>query len=207
MAKRLVDDTVPEEDLYMYLRQNLQLLNEYLREGTLSAGTLRVRDIKQSVEQLRSQGMTSLPEIQAGDTVLQENIPRSVHEAEQEALNQGTIMVESLSPLLAAVNQEGALSEAVYKEIEALMRHIEIRRKAGLDFTPALQSQEKWRAAASLSLLFTRFATHSEDIRFLNASLKLNDWTYQHYRNRDEVALDYLCALLEAEVALAKVAA
>lgn len=207
MAKRLVDDTVPEEDLYAYLRQNLQRLNKHLLEGTLSAGEPRVREIKQSVEQLRSQGMTSLPEIQAGDTVLQENVPQLVHEAGQTALNKGKIMVDSLSSLLTAVNQEGVISEAVHKEIEALMRHIEIRRKAGLDFTPTLQSQEKLRAAASLSLLFTRFTRQSEDIRFLNTSLKLNDWTFQHYRNRDDVALDYLCALLEAEVALQKVVA
>lgn len=207
MAKSLVDDTVPQEDLYAYIERGLQRLNESLQERKLSGAEPRVWEIKHSAQKLRGLGVATLPMIAAVDIVPHDHKPEPGPSIAQAVLNHGTIAFESVTALLQMVDRGGAISEAVDKEVESLLRHLEVRRKTGLEFTPTLQGHAKWRAVTSISLLFNRFARHKGDLRFLNAALKINDWTYRYYRKRTEFPLDFLCALLEAEVLLREMTA
>ncbi len=206
IAKRVVDDTIPEEELYAYIKHSLLRLEQHLQQGTLSVGEPHVWEILQSTDQLREVGAASLPEIQAGETSPSVKKQQADHGTDQTALSHGKILVETVNSLLTAVDQGELISASAENETEILLRHVEIHRKAGLDFIPTLSLHEKWRATASLSLLFTRVARLRDDVRFLNAALKLNDWAYMHYRKRGEISLDYLCALMEAEVALGEMA-
>ncbi len=62
--------------------------------------------------------------------------------------------------------------------LEAMLRHVELRRNACLrEFDPPLYSQQDiWLQRHDVSILLSRHARRAQDIRFLNAALKLNDW-------------------------------
>jgi hypothetical protein len=55
-----------------------------------------------------------------------------------------------------------------------------------------------------LSLVFSRHASTSQDVRYLNAAMKLNDWTFAYCSKRsvNQVCQRFLLAALEAEATM-----
>jgi len=88
------------------------------------------------------------------------------------------------------------------RNIEGLMRHVEVRRKDALLIVRNDQTRaEDWSEKHAISILFSRWSREQRDVRFLNSALKLNDWAHHtHLKCSPSRALvDYLLALSEAE--------
>ena len=73
--------------------------------------------------------------------------------------------------------EAGGLSESGRHNLEALLRHVEVKRKACLaEFQPALNRHQRWLERLDIGVLFSRSARRRGDLRLLNAALKLNDY-------------------------------
>ena len=87
-------------------------------------------------------------------------------------------------------------------QMELLLRHVEVRRKNSLkSFEPPLSGKHAWMERHAICAFFSRYARREKDLRFLNASMKMNDWYCRRYKNKrmdlDKVA--YILSLTEQE--------
>ena len=88
--------------------------------------------------------------------------------------------------------------------MEVLLRHIEVRRKAGLMLLPEGRMDQGFLERSQVAYLFSRAGVRWNDLRFLNAALKLNDWSFPYFRRAavDSAAWWYALSLAGAESAL-----
>lgn len=86
-------------------------------------------------------------------------------------------------------------------ELERLLRRVEIKRRAALALAPDADTSTSRMEQHAVAILFSRAARHFQDLRFLNAALKLNDWAFpSHRRLRSGPNIDrYLWSLAEQE--------
>lgn len=94
-------------------------------------------------------------------------------------------------------------SSNIKGKMESLLRHIEVRRK-GCFKTPGTPHLRVWQKRHRAALLLCAFARQEKDLRYLNAALKLNDWSFRHYQgmfHRKGLPL-YITALQEQEAAI-----
>lgn len=212
IAKRWVDDSVAEEELRAFVCDRLHLLVKSVYAGKISQDEPVVQGIFKAAERLRVLRISWLPQFdqlsishdphfEALSASTDENCPPVVH--------QGIIAAGAADHLLAELKSDEPVPAWQMEQMEALLRHIEIRRQAGLRFQPSLSEDERWIEIQKTSLLFTRYAQQQQDYRFLNTALKLNDWTYKYYRNTPLTPrlLHYLQAVLEAEATLLEMTA
>ena len=91
--------------------------------------------------------------------------------------------------------------------MECLLRHVEVRRKDSLPTLPTLADPDRQLIRHDIALCFVTATRRWDDIRFLNAALKLNDWAYRSYRRGSitQPLSRYLLALTECELALIEV--
>lgn len=98
----------------------------------------------------------------------------------------------------------------VAEHMEKLLRHVEVRRERSLqNFDPVLSGEAIWFERLAICILFSRHARRSCDLRFLNTSLKMNDWYYARYKNRrlDAEKVRYILSLSEQECCAAELLA
>jgi hypothetical protein len=201
VAKRLVDDTVPAEKLHAFMRWALQDLATAVKDGKIATDEQRLLSIVQAVGRLRERGFRDLPSFPviprsnpAGVTVEDDRLVSPV-------VHQGRIDHAVVEALMLMVDRHQSLNEFQSSQLETLLRHVEVRRQAGLIFRSVRSEMERWGSVAQISVLFSRFAMRERDFRFLNAALKLNDWIYRHGRDSKRNS-GFLLALLEAEATL-----
>ncbi|MBN2555536.1 MAG: hypothetical protein JXA97_06305 [Anaerolineales bacterium] len=109
---------------------------------------------------------------------------------------------------ILAMFLDGAADDGEFIEwMEVLLRHVEVRRKAGLMLLPEGRLDQGFLERSQVAYLFSRAGMRWNDLRFLNAALKLNDWSFPHFRR---VAVDssswwYILSLAGAEAALGSV--
>lgn len=71
-------------------------------------------------------------------------------------------------------------NDFVEKNMEALLRHVEIyRRDCFPEFFPSLQEEQAWLERLDILILFSRYARRHRDLRFLNATLKIHDFWFK----------------------------
>jgi hypothetical protein len=200
LAKRWVDDAVAEEELHTFLRAKLRELVGLVDLPVSEPALMRVFH---TAERLRSLGFTDLPEMRAL-SMLEAWTDRSETESSDPVVHEGNITKDVIDSFLAALRGEGLTSAGQKEQMERLLRHIEVRRREALHFDKVFREDERWTAIHRLSLLCTLFARQEGDYRFLNVALKLNDWSFRHHQRKGAglPRLDYLEALLEAEIAL-----
>jgi hypothetical protein len=123
-------------------------------------------------------------------------------------LHKESIAKEVVDSFLAAFRGEGLTSTGQKTQMERLLRRIEVHRQDALQFDKVSTEDERWAAIHQVSLLCSLFARQEGDYRFLNAALKINDWSYRHHQKKRAglPLLLYLEALLEAEIALLEMA-
>jgi hypothetical protein len=202
-AKRWVDDTVAEVELHTFLRKRLRDLIALHEPADSPARDPHLIRVFHATERLRALGLAGLPQIRALPA-LDAWMDRSDSESSDPVLHKGSIAKDVVDSFLAASRDEGLTSAGQKVQMERLLRHIEVHRQGALQFDKILTEDERWDAIHHVSLLCTLFARQEGDYRFLNAALKLNDWSYRHHRKKEYGVplLGYLEALLEAEIAL-----
>jgi DNA-binding transcriptional MerR regulator len=120
------------------------------------------------------------------------------------------ITVGTMPMLLALFIENGSESDQELRlVIEALLRHVELRRERALELSPPGSRESQWAERHYAAILLARAASAYQAPRYLNAALKLNDLAWQTHRRfrPDQIHMLYLRALAEVEVALRKVAA
>lgn len=76
-------------------------------------------------------------------------------------------------------------NDFVEKNMEALLRHVEIfRRDCFPEFFPSLQEEQAWLERLDILILFSRYARRHRDLRFLNAALKIHDFWFKTFAKR-----------------------
>lgn len=127
---------------------------------------------------------------------------------ERKALVKGRLAAGS-GVMLDALAEAGIAPDEVTANLERLLKHVEVKRQAALSLlttdAPPLQI---WREKQAVAWAFSRHARRSGDLRYLNAALKLNDWSYRRllrftgrlHRKGEWLAV-YLTALAAAEEA------
>ena len=86
--------------------------------------------------------------------------------------------------------------------MEKLLRHVEVKREKSLNkFAEEIGERQVWLERLDVSLLFSRAARRHRDLRFLNTSLKMNEWYLRQIKPSalDEVNARLLLALAEQE--------
>jgi hypothetical protein len=84
---------------------------------------------------------------------------------------------------------------------------VEIKRKKALQtFSQDLSADNMFIEGLSISILFSRAARRHADLRFLNATLKMNDWYFPKFRSKvgGKPIIYYLVALTEQELSVAE---
>lgn len=100
----------------------------------------------------------------------------------------------------AAQSTEKALTADV---LEKLLRHVEIRREKSLGkFTKDITEEQNWIEKFDISILFSRTARRHNDLRFLNAAMKMNEWYMAKLKTSklDKSMARLLLALAEGEI-------
>jgi hypothetical protein len=191
-----VDDTVPEEDLYGYIEAQLNLLateqsSEHAEHESVLEG------IRIASERLGRLTALPIPNVPGGS---RESTPIGNLVTTGPPVRKGRISIEALQALQTD-SQSGTKDS---QSLEKLLRHVEVRRRAALQFDPAASEMERWQWAAELSLIFSRYAMQTRDFRYLNAAMKLNDWTFAYCQKRSlsRTCCTFLLALMEAEATM-----
>jgi hypothetical protein len=106
---------------------------------------------------------------------------------------------------LATLHAAGQ-SDCISENMEDFLRHIEVRREKCLQvFSPSLPERDTWLERLDISILFSRWSRGQNDLRFLNAAFKLNDfWLPALKNNRDEGIISRLCLSLAEQELTAK---
>lgn len=204
MAKRMVDDTVPEVELHAYLRKRLLDLERALQSGAIPAGDERLARVLDCTDRLHRLGFATIPAFTPPLERHRTHPVGEVHDSKKPIVSGGRIEGEVVNELYHAADREGVDIEAQLAHLEALLRHIEVRRKTGLHFIDSSDGDARWGAVCRISVVFSRFARQGRDYRYLNVALKLNDWAYRYYRSVRALqsSLPYVHAILEAEATL-----
>jgi hypothetical protein len=93
----------------------------------------------------------------------------------------------------------------ILNNLESLLKHVETRRECCLQaFEPMPDADQIWLERINIILLFVRSARRTNDPRFLNAALKLNDWYFSYFQKKATrpQLVRILLALVEQELAL-----
>lgn len=90
-------------------------------------------------------------------------------------------------------------------EMEKTLRHVEVKRRQCFvtSESPRLTHTQLWNKRHEIAILFCRYARLHNDLRYLNAAFKLNDWAFKRYQHSrpSEAKTMYLAALQEQELA------
>ena len=98
-------------------------------------------------------------------------------------INKGIFKSQSAVILLSMFDSEDKpVSEFLDKNMELLLRHVEVKREQALHrFTEPCSKQASWEERCIVGVLFSAFAEREKDWRFLNGALKLNEWLWKEY--------------------------
>ncbi len=209
IVKRFVDDTVPEAELHTAMRRWLHTLSTAMQEGSIPLDSAYLPQLVACLDRLEALGFEGLQRLPVHATTHFRSESLRDTDAAGHIISKSMIRREVIDSLYMLVDQEQPLSETGRNHMEALLRHIEVRRKAGLRFDDVRSESDRWHEVARISVTLSRHARRAGDYRFLNTSLKLNDWAFPHFRGLrkpGDTTVFYL-ALLEAEAAVAELSA
>lgn len=103
-------------------------------------------------------------------------------------------------------NDSSIYSNFLEYNFERLLLHIEVKRKNALFPREKTSKQDHWVEKHNISIALSRYSRQKNDLRYLNTSLKLNDWAYKHHKNIlvSFQLSRYLLAISEGEHTLRK---
>jgi hypothetical protein len=105
-----------------------------------------------------------------------------------------------LAILQAQVDPQGLNMNAV---LERVLRHVELRRKGCLALRSGGSRTDRWFERHDTAILLARGAREFNDLRYLNAAMKLIDWALPAHRRSvpPDLLVRYVLAVSEAQLA------
>ena len=211
IACRMVDDVIPAEEMRSFLQGHLSgpptvwadqpsIQDWRLSRGlAVRAGLLRPDDVDPD--------SLSAPETGRG----REDFP-DVEQCRDwiEAVPDGKVvtrkrLIQGTGVWLDRIAEQGddAFVPFLDKSFSALLRSVEIsRQKSCRLLEPHGDATAVATERANVAIAFSRRARRENDLRYLNAALKLGDWALPFHRRRapDPVLARYLVSLAEQEL-------
>lgn len=109
---------------------------------------------------------------------------------------------------LDALDAAGSAEEirVAMEQVERLLRHVEVARENALArSTPELTREQLTLERWDVAILFARIAVRHDDLRFLNAAFKMNDWSLKRYPQLSKLGVElrarFVLSLAEQELA------
>ncbi len=95
---------------------------------------------------------------------------------------------------------------AAMEQAERLLRHVEVARENALArSTPEVSREQLALERWDVAILFARIAVRHDDLRFLNAAFKMNDWSLKRYPQLSKLGVElrarFVLSLAEQELA------
>jgi len=115
-----------------------------------------------------------------------------------------SVVVAGAGENLDVLDSHRTKEDFVAAEAELLLRHVEYRRRKSMnEFSDDLSKEQVLKEKTNLSIFFSHHAMRYNDLRFLNAAFKLNEWLMGAYRKmrENDLRLPFLLALAEQEYA------
>jgi hypothetical protein len=208
-AKAILDETVPADRLSSFLASSLVRAEDELAAGRLTLPPTAGDELAQAwalAARLRLAPRAETKHIPARSMA---SPPRET-EAWFAALPDGKVVSrrgiavgagEVLCSILETPKSPSATT--LDSALEALLRHVETRRRDGIRVSSASEGAEPWMEWLMVAVLFSRVCRQRADLRLLNAAFKLNDWAYPANRRLPlgPRLMRYLLSLAEAETA------
>ena len=198
LAKRILDDSQPVDRLHAFMQTSFKQIERDGGPGAHpEAGYAYFLAAKLGLVQPGPEMQPPEPQIPSP----------SEFNRWRENLNEGRVAgPQGLAPgtglmLLSLLENPRHEAGFLESELERLLRRVEVKRQKALDSAEEHDRQAAWLERHAVAILFSRVARHTQDLRFLNAALKLNDWAYPAHRGlRSGPGLSrYLWSLAEQE--------
>jgi len=195
-----IDDSISAPALQHFLKQQLSLKRR--RDGTFGSPLLRkAADYAAQagvVEQhARAESISLRSALPSRDMCAQ-----WVLTPEQDRIVRWKGVWPDTGEYMLALYMDGDL-EQHSEWLEMILRHVEVRRREALCQLPDGSPSGQNLTRSQVAYLFSRIAVDRKDMRFLNAGMKLNDWSF--HRRQRLTALEgewLLVAVAGVEVAL-----
>lgn len=116
-------------------------------------------------------------------------------------ISQGMVIVGA-GKNLDILDSQSSREKFVRSEADLLLSHVENRRRKSLSqFSESLDEQQIFEERSDLTIFFSHYALRHNDLRFLNAVFKLNEWLMSAYRKVKDTQMRavFLLSLAEQE--------
>jgi hypothetical protein len=124
-----------------------------------------------------------------------------------EIVMKGAVDRSTASHLLSLLKHtQGTDGSDLIAAVEVLLRNIELRRKRCLQLRNSGSPTDRWFELHDTAILIARAAVRFNDLRYLNAGLKLTDWALPVHRRSvpADLLTRYILAVSEVHLALEK---
>jgi hypothetical protein len=208
-GKALLDEAVPPDRLREFLIQALGR-----SEGALAAGELsyndelaRARALASKIGLLPAAESAAIPPLARMLISLADAEARIALAPNGKVVGRGGLLAGAGAALQTVLEHpESRCSPALDAALEALLRNVETRRRDGLRISQGGEQADRWMEWLSIAVLFSRASRRRQDLRLLNAALKLNDWAFPAHRRlpAGPRLARYALSLAEGETAAAE---
>jgi hypothetical protein len=189
LMSHVIEDSIPPEQIQLYLTTRIEQLVQQIVGQNLNVLSGKIAWSRLSV---------SVKETDKKDF---ENWYNSLDE--KKLISKGIIKKGSGKYLGYLISNSPAEHKEFLKtSIEALIRHIEIKRKNSLaNFDPEVAENDLWMERHDIAICLARYAEKFKEYRVLNTLYKLNDWAFPYYQKKVDQnrQIKYIHALSKQE--------
>jgi hypothetical protein len=187
LVESWLDDSVSAETYQHFLQRNATQLGHALTEPVDQAAW--AAEVSLALDNLRKTSFhIDAPSFERVDPSLELPAREQAHNWFEEhsasgLVSKGTVERFTAAHLLTLIQEEGGPElNYIGSFLEALLRHVELRRKNCLQLRGRHGPSDRWFEVHDTAILLSRWAGRSSDIRYLNAAMKLNDWALVVHR-------------------------
>ncbi len=211
LAAKLIDQTVPQKQLRGLLLRGLEDLENRPAKDDCDAKrndcTTETARMRQTVSEAGLLDDTRIEDASVSDTsegapgIALEQLDEWIEKVPDGKVVTARRLAMGTGQWLDRIQSAGYEQhcEFVDRNLQSLLRHVEIRGAKCLHpLFPMATPAQQWLEKHDVAILFARSARRRQDLRLLNAAMKLNDWSYPSHRKMP-VTPRYLLALAEQE--------
>lgn len=188
---RFFDDSIGVESINDFLRAELRSLSDQESPDQAKADVRRANTLLSGEQPACTPRWTTEECLQWRNSLTLPSV-----------LSKG-VLARGTGAALYSLDCHGVERPFVDANLESLLRHVEVKRRQALQkISPAVEEDELWLERQDVAILFISATARRQDLRFLNAALKLNDWSYREYTKRRRNVSSkarFLLALAEQE--------
>lgn len=193
-----------------FILKECQHLSAFVRlQGLDELNDLDLQYVHQVFDLTSQMGwVTSVPDLSSERRVADRSKPSQIDRLAASTdgrLIHKSVLIPGSAAYLLKVVRDGQMDDRLEKNMELLLRHVEVKRARSLQkYEKKMTRTQIWTEKCNYAILFSAYARQKKDWRYLNAALKLNEWLWKEYHRpfSSRPSLPYLTALVEQEFTL-----